>query len=91
MSSENVKYLPVVEQDEWLLPVADEIERRHNEYLQIVSDIERSSGSMVDYANGYRYFGWQRDEDLAGRFIKNIQKFTGNEEGKALVAAGPQL
>ncbi|MBO5235244.1 MAG: phosphoenolpyruvate carboxykinase (ATP), partial [Alistipes sp.] len=30
-------------------------------------------------------------EDLAGRFIKNFQKFTGNEEGKALVAAGPQL
>ena len=70
MSSENVKYLPVVEQDEWLLPVADEIERRHNEYLQIVSDIERSSGSMVDYANGYRYFGWQRDEDLAGWWFR---------------------
>ena len=30
-------------------------------------------------------------EDLAGRFIKNFAKFTTNEEGKALVAAGPQL
>ena len=30
-------------------------------------------------------------EDLAGRFIKNFTKFTGNDEGKALVAAGPQL
>ena len=30
-------------------------------------------------------------EDLAGRFIKNFSKFTTNEEGKALVAAGPQL
>ncbi|MFI3281835.1 MAG: phosphoenolpyruvate carboxykinase (ATP) [Rikenellaceae bacterium] len=29
--------------------------------------------------------------DLAGRFIKNFSKFTGNETGKALVAAGPQL
>ena len=30
-------------------------------------------------------------EDLAGRFIKNFSKFTTNEEGKALVAAGPKL
>ncbi len=29
--------------------------------------------------------------DLAGRFIKNFGKFTGNEAGKALVAAGPKL
>ena len=26
-----------------------------------------------------------------GRFIKNFAKFTGNEAGKALVAAGPKL
>ena len=30
-------------------------------------------------------------EDLASRFIKNFSKFTTNEEGKALVAAGPKL
>ena len=30
-------------------------------------------------------------QDLAGRFVKNFAKFTGNEEGKSLVAAGPQL
>ena len=29
--------------------------------------------------------------DLAGRFIKNFVKYTDNAEGKALVAAGPQL
>ncbi len=30
-------------------------------------------------------------KDLAGRFIKNFVKYTTNEAGKALVAAGPQL
>ena len=30
-------------------------------------------------------------KDLAGRFIKNFEKYTSNEAGKALVAAGPAL
>jgi phosphoenolpyruvate carboxykinase (ATP) len=33
----------------------------------------------------------ERAVDLAGRFIKNFQQYTDNEEGKNLVAAGPQL
>lgn len=35
---------------------------------------------------------WQeKAEDLASRFIKNFVQYTDNEEGKSLVAAGPQL
>ncbi len=30
-------------------------------------------------------------QDLAGRFVKNFVKYTGNEAGKALVEAGPKL
>lgn len=33
----------------------------------------------------------EKAADLAGRFIKNFEKFTGNAEGKKLVAAGPHL
>jgi phosphoenolpyruvate carboxykinase (ATP) len=33
----------------------------------------------------------EKAKDLSARFIKNFAKFTGNEAGKALVAAGPQL
>ena len=35
---------------------------------------------------------WEtKAKDLAARFIKNFDKYTTNEAGKALVAAGPKL
>ena len=35
---------------------------------------------------------WEKKaEDLAGRFVKNFVKYTGNDAGKALVEAGPKL
>ena len=33
----------------------------------------------------------EKAKDLSARFIKNFQKFTGNELGKSLVEAGPKL
>ena len=33
----------------------------------------------------------EKAKDLAARFIKNFNKYEGNEAGKALVAAGPKL
>lgn len=33
----------------------------------------------------------EKARDLAERFIKNFKKYEGNEEGKALVPAGPQI
>ena len=33
----------------------------------------------------------EKAKDLAARFIKNFSKYTNNEAGKALVAAGPKL
>ncbi|MFI3319142.1 MAG: alpha-amylase family glycosyl hydrolase [Rikenellaceae bacterium] len=65
-----VKYLPFVERDEWLHPVSDEINRRHQQYLDRLSDIEQSCGSIVDYANGHRYFGWQYDSDMQGWWFR---------------------
>ncbi len=32
----------------------------------------------------------EKAKDLASRFVKNFEKYTGNDEGKALVAAGPK-
>ena len=41
------------------------------------------------YANAAEWE--EKAKDLASRFIKNFGKYTTNEAGKALVAAGPQL
>ncbi|HPY22256.1 MAG TPA: phosphoenolpyruvate carboxykinase (ATP), partial [Bacteroidales bacterium] len=35
---------------------------------------------------------WDRKaRDLAGKFVKNFAKFTGNPAGAALVSAGPKI
>ena len=61
--------LPMVSEDEWLQPVEEQINARYARYEERLADIERG-GSIVDYANGYRYFGWQRDEDMAGWWFR---------------------
>ena len=49
----------------------------------------RGSSPAVDSADAAE---WDvKAKDLASRFIKNFAKYEGNEAGKALVAAGPQL
>ena len=60
----------MIERDEWLRPVADRIEERHARYLARMKAITAQAGSIVDYANGYRYFGWQRDEELSGWWFR---------------------
>ena len=35
-----------------------------------LAEIERGAGSIVDYANGYRYYGWQWDETLDGWWLR---------------------
>ena len=49
--------------------------------------------NILDPRNTYADVAeWNKKaEDLSARFIKNFTKYTGNDEGKALVAAGPQL
>ena len=49
--------------------------------------------SILDPRNTYEDAGeWDvRAKDLAERFVANFEKFTDTDNGKALVAAGPQL
>ena len=68
--NEQKTQLPIVAADEWLQPVEGEIQRRHDMYLGRLADIERAAGSIVDYANGHRYYGWQRDEAMKGWWFR---------------------
>lgn len=58
--------LHIIAKDPWLEPCESEINYRHKLYREKMSAIERSAGSISDYANGYKYFGWQRDDMLHG-------------------------
>ncbi len=62
--------LPIVAQDEWLQPVEAEIVARHDRYESKMAEILASNASISDYANGYRYFGWQWDETLDGWWLR---------------------
>ena len=52
--------------------------------MGILNDISKK-------AQEYAGIAVDKAKDLAERFIKNFVKFTGNDEGKSLVAAGPKL
>ena len=69
MKSDNTM-LPMVAADEWLHPVEAEINHRYAMYTSRLEDIEKAAGSIVDYANGYKYFGWQRDELMQGWWFR---------------------
>ncbi|GET23425.1 phosphoenolpyruvate carboxykinase (ATP) [Prolixibacter denitrificans] len=61
--------------------------------LEVPIALENVDTNILDPRNTYADAAeWEnKAKDLAERFIKNFEKYTDNEEGKALVAAGPQL
>jgi phosphoenolpyruvate carboxykinase (ATP) len=61
--------------------------------MEVPVDLPCIAGDILDPRNTYEDPAeWEKKaKDLAQRFINNFQQFTDNEEGKALVASGPQL
>lgn len=61
--------------------------------LEVPTALPGVDPGILDPRNTYTDAAqWEeKAKDLAARFIKNFEKYTDNEEGKALVAAGPQL
>ena len=61
--------------------------------LEVPTELPGVDTNILDPRNTYANASeWEvKAKDLAGRFIKNFAKYEGNDAGKALVAAGPQL
>lgn len=61
-----VEKLKIIKDDPWLEPVEGELNYRHEIYLNTLRQINEKAGSIGKYAEGYRYFGFQRDEEYHG-------------------------
>ena len=61
--------------------------------LEVPNTVAGVEGDILDPRNTYQDAAeWHgKAVDLAGRFVNNFEKFTDTDNGKALVAAGPQL
>ncbi len=61
--------------------------------LEVPTELNGVDTGILDPRDTYADAAeWEtKAKDLAGRFIKNFAKYEGNEAGKALVPAGPQL
>ena len=61
--------------------------------FEVPTELPGVDTNILDPRNTYADAAeWEtKAKDLAGRFIKNFAKYEGNEAGKALVSAGPQL
>ena len=61
--------------------------------FEVPTELPGVDTNILDPRNTYADAAeWEeKAKDLAGRFVKNFAKYEGNEAGKALVAAGPQL
>lgn len=66
----NDQRLPIVENDPWLVPVEEAINGRYDYYRSKLGDIERTCGSISDYANGYMYYGFNYDPVKKGWWFR---------------------
>lgn len=62
--------LAIVEQDDWLKPVEGAMTERYAHFCRRLFGIEHTAGSLVDYANGYLYFGFQYDPVRRGWWFR---------------------
>ncbi|MDR0763902.1 MAG: alpha amylase C-terminal domain-containing protein [Bacteroidales bacterium] len=53
--------LKFIENDAWLHPVADKIEKRYNDYQNTKKWLEQKYGSINNFASAYKYYGLHCD------------------------------
>lgn len=59
-------YLPLVQDDPWLVPYNRYVEARYQRYLDARADLERMAGSLREFASAWRYMGFSYDPTRKG-------------------------
>lgn len=62
----NGRRLKLVRTDPWLEPAEKEIEARLQRFRHRLVEIEKDFGSLLKFADGYKYFGFNYDRDRKG-------------------------
>ena len=77
----------------WLVSHPDENNVDTPYALKILSELPNLDSNLFDPRNSYNDVSeWQQKaEKLASLFIDNFAQYTDNDEGQALVTAGPAL
>ncbi len=63
--------LAIIEGDSWLEPVEEQIVERHERYRAALRGIEKSSGSLADFANAHLFFGFHYDPVKKGWWFRD--------------------
>ena len=58
--------MKIVDNDNWLSPVADEVEKRFERYQNRLNTIEKQYGSLNMFASAYQFFGFHYDHIRRG-------------------------
>ncbi|MDW8286814.1 MAG: hypothetical protein RMJ89_01965, partial [Flammeovirgaceae bacterium] len=64
------KRLALVEQDPWLEPYEDTLQRWHIHYVNLVKQLESHYGSLYDFAGAHKYLGFNYDKQQAGWYYR---------------------
>ena len=58
--------MKIVDNDNWLSPVADEVQKRYDRFCNRLKTIEKQFGSLGTFASAYQFFGFHYDRIRRG-------------------------
>ncbi|HEX8357467.1 MAG TPA: 1,4-alpha-glucan-branching enzyme, partial [Segetibacter sp.] len=61
-----VEKLPVIQEDGWLAPYAQDVLDRLNRYKKAKQEIESAAGTLLDFARAHYYYGINFDTNRNG-------------------------
>ena len=53
--------MKIVDNDNWLIPVADEVQKRYDRFCNRLETIEKQYGSLSSFASAHEFFGFHYD------------------------------